>query len=127
MLARFGQQLIYRIHERRQPERAQDAAERSGELDSRKEHDTSSPIARDGSAVAEYEPPTFSAFVLWDPSEQSVGLLIGEWKQCQFLASVKRSDDTRRPTAEPSAARVKQNRPRELEAGICGICHCRQV
>jgi len=86
---------------------AQNAAERLGELDLSKEHDASTPVARAWRAIAEYEPPTFAASFLWYRGEQAPCLLIRQRKQCEFLASVKRGDDPRRPTAEPSAARIE--------------------
>jgi hypothetical protein len=75
------------------------------------------PSPSDWRAIAEYEPPTFAAPFLWHRGEQAPRLLIRERKQCEFLASVKRGDDPRRPTAEPSAARIEQNRAREVIGG----------
>jgi hypothetical protein len=46
--------------------------------------------------------------------EQTPSPLVCEGQQCQFLLAIKRGDDTRRPTAEPSAAGIEQNRPPEL-------------
>ena len=42
------------------------------------------------------------------------GFIIGERKQSQFFTSIKRGDDPRRPTAEPSAAGIEQNGPPEV-------------
>ncbi len=92
-------------------------AERSSELDSGKEHYACAPVSRHRCAIAENEPPTFATSFLGDRCEQEAGLLIRERKQRQFLTSVKRGDDPRRPTAESSAAGVEQNRTRELKAG----------
>ena len=58
------------------------------------------------------------------------GLFIRERKQCQFLVSVESGDDPRRPTTEPSAARIEQNRAREVKGGRYGgaqvLCHFRK-
>ena len=102
-------------------------AERSGEVDLSKEHQASTPVARDWRAIAEYEPPTLAPPFIWQRSEQAPRLLFRERKQCEFLASVECDDDPRRPTAEPSAAGIEQNRAREAmrvhEAGIQVLGH----
>lgn len=64
--------------------------------------------------IAEYKPPTFAAPLLGHRCEQAPRLRIGKRKQCEFLASVKRGDDPRRPTAKPSAARIEQNWARDV-------------
>ncbi len=104
-----SQDPVKHIHERRQSERTKEVAQWSGELDLGEEHDAPTLVARDCRPIAEYEPPTFAAPFLRHRGEQVPGLLIGERKQCQFFTSVKRGDDPRRPTAEPSAAGVEQN------------------
>lgn len=122
-LAILSHQPVKQVDERRQSERAKGAAERSGELDLGKEHDAPTPVARDWRAIAEYEPPTFAAPILRHRGEQAPGLLIGERKQCQFLASVERGDDPRRPTAEPSAAGIEQNRAWQVRGGRYARAH----
>jgi hypothetical protein len=113
-LAILGHQPVECVDDWRQSKRPQDAAERSGELDLSKEQDAPTPVARDWGAIAEYQPPTFAALFVWHRGEQAARLLIRERKQCEFLASVERGDDTRRPTAEPSAAGIEQNRARQV-------------
>ncbi|MEE8201699.1 MAG: hypothetical protein V3R29_11085 [Candidatus Acidoferrales bacterium] len=54
------------------------------------------------------------AFFLRHQGEQVLGLLIGQRKESQFFASVKRGDDPRRPTAKPSAAGIEQDRAPEV-------------
>jgi hypothetical protein len=39
------------------------------------------------------------------------------------LASIKHGDDPRRPTAEPSATGIEQNRPREVSRGTYARLH----
>jgi hypothetical protein len=92
-------------------------AERSGELDLSKEQDAPTPVARDWCAIAEDEPPTFTAPFHWHRGEQAARLLIRKRKQCQFCASVELGDDPRRPTAKPSAAGIEQNRAGEVMGG----------
>ncbi len=53
-LAIPSQDLVKRVDERRQSERAKDASERSGELDLGKEQEASTAVARDWSTVGEY-------------------------------------------------------------------------
>ena len=112
-----GHERVEVVDEWRQSERAKDAAEWPGELDLGEERYARTTVARDGCAIAEYEPPTFAAPFLWHRGEQAPRLLIRERKQCEFLASVERGDDPRRPAAEPSATGVEQNRARKLMAG----------
>jgi hypothetical protein len=116
-LAILSHEPVKHVDERRQSERAKDASERSGELDLGKEHEAPTSVARDWGTIAEYEPPAFAAPFLRHRSEQAPGLLIGERKQCQFFASVERGDDPRRPTAEPSAAGIEQDRARQVRGG----------
>jgi hypothetical protein len=116
-LAILGHQPVECVDDWRQSKRPQDAAERSGELDLGNEHDAPTPVARDWRAIAEYEPPTFAAPFVWHRGEEATRLLIRERKQCEFLASVERSDDPRRPTAEPSAAGIEQHRARQVRGG----------
>ncbi len=52
-----------------------------------------------------------------------LGLPIGQRKQCQFFASVKRGDDPRRPTAKPSAAGIEQNRSPEVRGARYARAH----
>ncbi len=113
-LAILSQDSVKHVDERRQSERAQDAAEWSGKLELGEQHDAPTPVARDWRPIAEDEPPTFSAPFLRHRGEQVPGLLIGERKQCQLFTSIKRGDEPRRPTAEPSAAGIEQNGPPEV-------------
>ena len=122
-LAILGHEPVKHVDERRQSERAKDASEGSGELDLGKEHEAPTSVARDWGTIAEYEPPAFAAPFLRHRSEQDPGLLIGERKQCQFFASVERGDDPRRPTAEPSAAGIEQDRPRQVRSGLYAQAH----
>ena len=91
------------------------SAERSGQPDLGKKRDAPSAVAWDGCAIAEDEPPAFVALLLGDFGQQTVGLPIGERKQGQFVVSVDGGDDPRRPTAEPSATGIEENRAREWE------------
>jgi hypothetical protein len=116
-LAILGHQFVECVDDWRQSKRRQDTAERSGELDLSKEQHAPTPIARDRRAITEYKPPAFTAPFLWHRGEQAARLVIRERKQCEFLAPVKRGDDPRRPTAEPSAAGIEQNRAREEMGG----------
>ncbi len=110
----LSQDSVKHVDERRQPEPAQDAAEWSGKLELGEQHDAPTPVARDWPPIAGDEPPTFGAPFLRHRGEQAPGLLIGERKQGQFFTSIKRGDDPRRPTAEPSAAGIEQNGPLEV-------------
>ncbi len=92
-------------------------------MDLGKEHEGPTSVARDCGTIAEYEPPAFAAPFLRHRSEQAPGLLIGERKQCQFFASVERGDDPRRPTAEPSAAGIEQDRARQVRGGRYARAH----
>jgi hypothetical protein len=67
-------------------------------------------VSRDCRPIAEHEPPTFPACLLRDGCQQATGLLIREWKQGQFFASINPGDDPRRPAAEPSAAGIEKDR-----------------
>ena len=91
------------------------SAERSGQPNLGKERDAPSAVAWDGCAIAEDEPPAFVTLLLRDFGQQTVGLLIGERKQRQFVVPVDGGDDPRRPTAEPSATGIEENRAREWE------------
>jgi hypothetical protein len=122
-LAILSHEPVKHVDERRQSERAKDASEGSGELDLGKEHEAPTSVARDWGTIAEYEPPAFAAPFLRHRSEQAPGLLIGERKQCQFFASVERGDDPRRPTAEPSAAGIEQDRARQVRGGRYARAH----
>jgi hypothetical protein len=122
-LAILSHEPVKHVDERRQSERAKDASEGSGELDLGKEHEGPTSVARDWGTIAEYEPPAFAAPFLRHRSEQAPGLLIGERKQCQFFASVERGDDPRRPTAEPSAAGIEQDRARQVRGGRYARAH----
>jgi hypothetical protein len=53
-LAIPSQDLVKRVDERRQAERAKDASERSGELDLGKEQEASTSVARDWRSIGEY-------------------------------------------------------------------------
>jgi hypothetical protein len=56
-----------------------------------------------------------------------VGLGIAEPKQREVLRSIELGDDTRRPAAELSRARIEQNRTREacgrIRFGVGTLCH----
>lgn len=102
------------VEEPRQPERAEDTPERSGKPDLGQEHQAPAVIARDRGTIAEHEPPALAALVLGYPSEQSGGFLVGERQQRQLVPSVERGDDPRRPSAELSAAGIKEDRARQV-------------
>jgi hypothetical protein len=122
-LAVPGHQSVECVDDRRQSKCPQNAAERSGEPDLSEEHDTPTSVPGDWRASAGDEPPTLAALLLWHRGEQGPRRLVGKRKQCEFLASVKRGDDPRRPTAEPSAARIEQNRTREEIASYYAGVH----
>ncbi len=63
------------------------------------------------------------AFFLRHQGEQVLGLLIGQRKESQFFASVKRGDDPRRPTAKPSAAGIEQDRAPEVSGARYARAH----
>ena len=106
-LAILSQEPVKHVDERGQSERPKGTAEWPGQLDLDEEHDAPALIAGDWRPIAEYEPPTFAAPFLRHRGEQVPGLLIGQRKQCQPFAPVKRGDDPRRPTAKPSAAGIE--------------------
>lgn len=89
-------------------------AEPASRPDLSEEHEAATVVASDWSSVAEHEPPAFAALFLGDQGEKTARPLVCEGEQCEFLASVKRGDDPRRPTAEPSAAGIEQNGPPKL-------------
>ena len=90
-------------------------------LERGKERHAAAMIARDGCPVAKYQPPTVSAFGLGHRSEQPHCLLVCEREQREFFASVYRGDDPRRPTAEPSTARIQENRALKLISEYDGL------
>lgn len=116
-IAISGRERVECVEERREPERAQEEAERSGEPDPGNERDASAPVARHRPAVPKHEPPAFAAPLPGDRGEQLPRFLVREREKGQFLASIERGDDPRRPTAEPSAAGIEEHRPREAGAG----------
>ena len=95
--------------------RTKQSAELSGQPDLGKERGAPSAVAGDGCAIAEDEPPAFVALLLGNFGEQTVCLPISERQQGQFVVSVDGGDDPRRPTAQPSATGIEENRPREGE------------
>jgi hypothetical protein len=104
-----GDELVETIDDDRSVKRSQQASEGSSEPDLGEERHTSSRVAGHRNAVAEHKPPTLTARFLGHGGKEAVGFGIVERKEGQLLASVERGDDTRRPAAEPSAARVEQD------------------
>ena len=83
-----SQDLVKHVDDRGKTEQAKCAADRSSEPDFGKEKDTSTPVALDWRTIAEYEPPTLSAFFFRHGGQQVVCLLIAEWKECKILVAV---------------------------------------
>lgn len=113
-LAGPGQHTIERVNDWRQPKQTEDQPKRAGKLNLGKEYNARSLVPRHWRPIAEYEPPTFAASLLGHRAKQAPRFLVREREQCEFLASIERGDDPRRPAAEPSAAGVEQNRARKL-------------
>jgi hypothetical protein len=103
-----GYELVESVDERGRVKRSQHAPEWSGEPDFGEERHTSSRVSGHRNAVAEDKPPTLTARLLRHGGKEAVGFGIVERKEGELRASVERSDDTRRPAAEPSAARVEE-------------------
>lgn len=108
-----GYDLVERIYERGGVERSQDPRQRPGQLELCEQCDTSSGVAGNCRSIAEDEPPAILARFVRDGREQLARRRIGERQQRQLVTPVEAGDDTRRPAAEPSGARVKQNRTRK--------------
>jgi hypothetical protein len=108
-----GHEVDERVDERRQPQGAKKAPERTGQADLGEEPDSSALVAGNEGAVAEDEPPTLAARFLRNVAEQTAGFLVREREQCQLLATIERGDDPRRPAAEVSAAGIEHDRARK--------------
>jgi hypothetical protein len=93
-----------------QPERFKQPAEGSRQPDLRKQSHATSAVAADGCAIAQNKPPAFVALFLWDCREHVLDLGVRQREKGQLLASIDGGDDPRRPTAEPSAVGIEQNR-----------------
>jgi hypothetical protein len=117
-LATPSKEFVPHVDERRQSQRAKDAAERSGKLDLGKEQDAPTPVPSDRRPIAEYEPPTFAALFVRHRGEEASRLFIVKRKQGQLLATVEPGDDPRRPAAEPSTSGIKQDRARQERRSV---------
>jgi hypothetical protein len=106
--------LVYSVDEPIESEPTKSAPDRSSERDLDKQRNGATPITSDWCAIPADEPPTLLPSFFWHRGEQAPRLLIGERKKCERLPAVERGDDPRRPTAEPSAAGIEQNRAREI-------------
>ena len=110
------QQCVECVDEGRHSKRPHQATKGSGESELGKEHDARTPVAGNRGAVAPHEPPTLAALFLRQRDQQEHRLCILERKEREFLASIERGDDTRRPTTELSPAAIQQNGAREVLA-----------
>jgi hypothetical protein len=122
-------QLVQRVDECRGAETLEQTAERAGQPHLGEEPCAPSAVTRYRGAVTQHQPPTAPSLGLGDGCEQTVGLRIGERKHRQFLAPVERGDEPRRPAAEPSAARVQQDRAWTVSRcrgrSVLVLCHGR--
>ena len=92
-------------------------AERAGQPKLGEQHDAASPVARDGAAVGQNEPPALAALLLGDSGKQLPGRVVVQRQQCHLGTSVDPGDDPRRPAAEPSPAVVQHHWARERHGG----------
>ena len=109
-----GHDLVECVQKCRRANGAEEAGKGTGQPELREELDAPAAVAGNRRPVAEDEPPALAAGVLRDRREQTVGLLSRERKQGELLVTVEPGDDTRRPTAEASVARVEEHRPAKV-------------
>jgi hypothetical protein len=122
-----GHDLVERVYERGGVERLERAAQGPGQPDLGEEGDASTGVALERRAVAEHEPPAFIPRLFGHGGQQAAGLIVIERQQRQLLAPVDPGDDTRRPTAELSGARVEEYGTRQLRlVGVLVHCHPRE-
>ena len=67
---------VERVENGRESERTKQPAERPGEADLGEEHDASTPVACDWSAVPKHDPPTRAAPLFGNRREQAVGVRV---------------------------------------------------
>ena len=103
-------QLVKRVHDCAGVEGSQHTAEPAGQAQPGEELHAPSAIAWNRCSVTQHQPPAVASLLIGDQGEQTIGLSIGETQQREFLAPVEGGDDPRRPAAEPSPARIQQNR-----------------
>jgi hypothetical protein len=105
-------------------ERSEDASCSAGEPQLGEQGDTPTGIPRNRRPVAADEPPALGPRVFSHGRKQFVGLGISKRQQRQLFTSVERGDDTRRPAAQLSRARVEKNRTHDVcGAGRRAFCH----
>ncbi|MGH9461031.1 MAG: hypothetical protein ACRD1X_07420, partial [Vicinamibacteria bacterium] len=122
-LATPSKEFVPHVDERRQSQRAKDAAERSSKPNLSKQQDAPAPVPSDRRPIAEYEPPTFAALFVRHRGEEAFRLFIVKRKQGQFFAAVERGDDPRRPATEPSTSGIKQDRARQVRGSVHSRSH----
>jgi hypothetical protein len=103
---------VERVHEPRGAQCAKQPCQWPCERDLGEERDGSAAVACDRCSVPEHEPPAVVARLFRHGGEELRGLVIAQRQECEFVPSVERGDDTRRPATELSGARVDQNRAR---------------
>ncbi len=111
MLARVCQPSVEHVHDRGEPQGLQEAADRACELELDQERNASAVVTRYQRGIAEHQPPTLTTPLLRDSGKETLGFLVREGQQGQFLMAIKRGDDPRRPPTETSGAGVEQPAP----------------
>ena len=106
--------MVERVDDGRQPKRSQPAPAPAREPHRGQEHHAPALVSRDEGPIAKHQPPAFASSGFRHLGQQFTGPLVGEWQQGHFSVSVDGGDDPRRPTTEPSAAGIEQNRSRKL-------------
>ena len=118
---------VERVHDRGEPQGLQEAADRACEPELDQERNASAFVTRYQRGIAEHQPPTLTTPLLRDSGKETLGFLVREGQQGQFLMAIKRGDDPRRPPTETSGAGVEQHRTREANGGHFHVRHLRQV
>jgi hypothetical protein len=106
-------QLVQRVENPRGASGSKQSPKRACQPDLDEEGHAAATVARNRRSVSTDEPPALVARRPGHRREQASGLLGVDWEQGKLLAAVERGDDTRRPTAEPSAPGIEQNRARK--------------
>ena len=122
-----GYRLVELVDERGGVDRSERAPQWPGHPDLGEERDAAAVVAGDQRPVREDEPPALVPRLLGYACEQPAGFVVRERQERQFFASVEPGDDTRRPPAELSGARLEQDRARLARdrhvGGVDVSCH----
>ena len=106
-----GYELVQLVQDGRPAENPEGPAQRLGQPELAEKGDAAAGVALDRRAVTQDEPPTLVAGFLGDGHEQGRSFLISERQEGQLLAAVELDGEPRRPSTEPSGARVEMHRP----------------